>query len=192
MLIKSGDYNKAVPVVVGSNRDELQFFFLYTSIPTNLSEAQFDQIANDAGMTSTDLTAMKLVYRSPQFGGTYPYPADLGAYSLWYWMLMRSGTDAVAGPGTDGKGGFGTCSVQRLATLLKQGGTRDVFAYQFSKPMPYWRTGPTTFAGHSAEIPFVFGTPYTLGIDTVALAAKVSKYWIQFATSGAPSSFVEA
>ena len=67
-----------------------------------------------------------------------------------------------------------------------------VFAYQFSKPMPYWRTGPTTFAGHSAEIPFVFGTPYTLGIDTVALAAKVSKYWIQFATSGAPSSFVEA
>ena len=104
-------------------------------------------------------------------------------------MLMRSGTDAVAGPGTDGKGGFGTCSVQRLATLLKQGGTRDVFAYQFSKPMPYWRTGPTTFAGHSAEIPFVFGTPYTLGIDTAALAAKVSKYWIQFATSGAPSSF---
>ena len=192
MLIKSGDYNKAVPVVVGSNRDELQFFFLFlfTSIPMNLSEAQFDQIANSAGMTSTDLAAMKFVYRGPQFGGTYPYPADLGAYSLWYWMLMRSGTDAVAGPGTDGKGGLGTCSVQRLATLLKQGGTRDVFAYQFSKPVPIWPTapGPATFAVHGAEIPFVFGTPYTPGTDEAALAAKVSKYWIQFATSGAPSS----
>ena len=86
---------------------------------------------------------------------------------------------------TDGKGGLGTCSVQRLAALLKQGGTRDVFAYHFTKPAPSWNF---PFAFHGAEIPFVFGTPYTPGTEEAALAAKVSKYWIQFATSGAPSS----
>ena len=61
--------------------------------------------------------------RSPK---AYPYPADKGAYSIWYWMYVRFATDRVPG--------LGPCAVRVLDRLLLAGGTPAVYSYLFAHP----------------------------------------------------------
>eukprot|EP01050_Picozoa_sp_SAG11_P015748 SAG11_NODE_2077_length_3856_cov_2.082246_5_plen_94_part_00 len=51
---------------------------------------------------------VKAIY-DPELGN-YPYPAERGNFSDWYWMLMRIQTDAVPA--------LGPCAVRALDRLL--------------------------------------------------------------------------
>ena len=88
-LIAAKDYNNKVPVIVGSNRDEEAFFTILEKIPANLTATEFDGLEVYQKMDPEVLAELKTVY-DPK--GEYPYPAtaDLGGFSIWYWMLVRS------------------------------------------------------------------------------------------------------
>jgi carboxylesterase type B len=87
-LIAAGghSYNSRVPVMIGSNRDEMAFFLpLYYTSP-QLTEAQFDhQLKTQAGLSAAQIESIKKVYTSKD----YPYPTKRGLFSKWYWMLTR-------------------------------------------------------------------------------------------------------
>ena len=113
--------------MIGSTRDEMYLFTTLEQIPQDLSEAAFDATALSAGLSAAELASMKRVYRSAAFGGSYPYPPpEEMTSSAWYWLLVRSGTDAVPG--------LGACSVKRTAGLLVKGGSPAVYMYLFAHP----------------------------------------------------------
>jgi len=107
-LIAAKNYNNKVPVIIGSNRDEVALFFLLLGNPppVNMTEAEFDawedMFYNEphSALGPANLAKLKTVY-DPEM---YPYPADLGGYSQWYWMNVRYTTDEIRS--------FGACSVR--------------------------------------------------------------------------------
>ena len=113
--------------MIGSTRDEMYFFTVQEHIPQDLTEAAFDATALSAGLSAAELASMKRIYRGAAFGGSYPYPPlEKMTSSEWYWLLVRSGTDAVSG--------LGACSVKWAAGLLVQGGSPAVYTYLFAHP----------------------------------------------------------
>ena len=150
-LIHAKQYNNKVPVIIGSNRDEEAFFTVLEKVPPQLSEVAMNAML--ARKTSAaNIATLKKLYDP---AGGYPYPSDLGAYSKWYWMYMRIGTDKVPG--------LGPCAVRWLDRMLLAGGTPAVYSYLYAHPdqeqfVP--GTGPGgVFVPHASEIVAVFNTP---------------------------------
>ena len=122
-LIAAKKYNNKVPVLIGSNRDEMAYFTIDEKVPPSLTEAGVDGLLLKRGLNMTLITALKKIYDP---NGPYVYPKELGSYSTWYWMNMRIATDAVPG--------LGCCAVRWFDQLLLDGGTPAVFSYLYAHP----------------------------------------------------------
>merc|ERR1711970_1094178 len=116
-LIAKGQYNKQVPVIIGSDRDEAACAL--ASLPRNLSKHEFEGFVGSFGL------AHKEVLNVPKIAelfdpSKYPYPQDLGKYSVWWGAAMRVATDrfnAYIRPGQPGMS-TGHCSVRCIARML--------------------------------------------------------------------------
>ena len=190
-LIRAGAYNKAAPVVAGTNRDEMAYFLIAFGVDTQLDEAGLEATLPVFGLTAnaTDLAALKRLFAIDGSGGyAYPPRAQRGdKYSDWWWVAQRMLTDGVPA--------LGACSNRRLARLLLQGGTPAVFNYLFAHPtqsaafpgFPGLGPGSVTVP-HASEIAYVFGGAYLLAAgEEAALAAPVSAYWLNFARGANPN-----
>ncbi len=188
-LLRAGTYNKAAPVLLGSNRDEFALWTL-AEFPHDANESDFD-----AGLTkaprplfpASELPALKQVYSFSAGNDDYVYPKDLGNLSRWWWAGTRAVTDKVPG--------LGACGVRNVARVLVGGRTRsNVWAYLFAHPtqsplIPFPGDGPgAVTVGHAAEIPYVFGEPFLAPGEEQDLADTIAGYWLNFANSGDPNS----
>ena len=97
--ISAGMYNNKVPVLMGSNRDEMALFLAQdASTPRDLNATMLRQLLLAKLPTNLQpkVDAILNLYAP---GGTYPYPANLGRFSQSWWTAMRIETDAVPGLG---------------------------------------------------------------------------------------------
>lgn len=190
-LISHGQHNK-VPIMMGSNRDEGAFFTLLEKLPWQMTEVQYDILSTKTIPNATERAMVKMLYAS---GGNYPYPANLGPFSHWWWVYTRGFTDQVPG--------LGPCAVRWLAKLLVDNGTPSVHAYLFAEPtacnitaypwecsvleqsIPGITTSNPIVVPHAVEINYAFGvTPLMPVGDQVRLAQTASQYWAAFGRSG--------
>jgi len=175
-LIAQGKHSK-VPILIGATRDE--YLSSFWGFDFNVSsEAEFDaKLAAQPWLAphvnSNNRQEVKDLYHP----SVYSYPEDLGGYSHWTWALGRVATDQVPG--------LGACGVRWIARSLLAGGSPSVHVYSFDYP-PQRRGPGSTFAGHTVEIPFVFGKPMG-SREASNLAATVSRHWVAFSTTGNPN-----
>eukprot|EP01052_Picozoa_sp_SAG31_P022818 SAG31_NODE_1837_length_7126_cov_8.278497_1_plen_511_part_00 len=190
-LIAAKKYNSKVPVLIGSNRDEMAFFTVAYKYPPDMTEAQMERyFVQNHGYSRTEIAQIKTTYsfspgvEAKEAGGQYVYPKDLGPYSKWYWMYMRATTDSVPG--------LGPCGVRWMDRLLVAGGTPAVYSYLFAHP-PVENLGIPgeahgVFAPHASEIAFVYGSVWPfVSKEEAVLARQMCSYWLAFAKSGRPS-----
>lgn len=183
-LIAAKRYNSKAGVIVGSSRDEgLTFSGVEASVNLLLTEAELDNMEPYSKMKPETLNELKRIY-SPE---AYPYPADLGGYSLWYWMHLRYTTDVLSKAGA--------CSVRWLARMLVAGGSPAVYTYLFAYPPKFdFRSYNGVFVNHGVLVPFVNGdlTPLLEDIsipedsvpsESKKLARAMGAYWSSFAIS---------
>jgi len=74
-----------------------------------------------------------------------------------------------------------TCPTKVLADVV--GKKWPVFLYEFS-----WNPADTGYAGHGAEIPEVFGYPFTPWPFNPKLSSVMIDYWTSFSEFGVPKS----
>jgi len=183
-LIVKGQHNTKVPVLLGSNRDEMAAAFVGQPLlyPAGMREWRLDKLLAGAGVNASEISEMKYVYDPAR----YTYPNDLGKYSRWWWTWMRAATDQTPG--------LGPCGVRTVARALSQSDTPSVFAYLFAHPTQgnsiVHGTGPgSVLVPHASEIPYVFDDPGLLLAGPEAqLGADIATYWINFARKGDPNS----
>ena len=188
-LIEAGKYHSEVPVLMGSNRDEMAFFLILAEkfYPANLTEADFDAALASAGNAALG-PPLKKIY-DPAQGGTYVLPpvSKRGNFSKWWWILMRTETDTVWG--------LGACAHRALARALLKGGTPSVHVYLFAHPsqtdsfggaVPGLIGKGTVVVPHASEIPFVYSdaTQLTPG-EEATLATEMGAYFTRFIVAAA-------
>jgi len=195
--IARGDYNKKVPVLIGSNRDEDALWAASKhagGIPFNLTNAQLDALflKDLPELRPASITKMKQLYDP----SSYQYPPNLGNYSQPWWTAMRIATDG----GDPARRALGHCTVRYTARLLLQGGSPVVYVYHFAHPsqavLPDINVGSTVtgtgpgspLVPHASELPYVFGLVDVLASRSEAqLAIAMSAYWSSFARSNDPN-----
>eukprot|EP00939_MAST-03C_sp_MAST-3C-sp1_P001441 g1441.t1 len=185
-LIRNGNYNSHVPVLIGSNRDEMAYWTSNSSsYRADLDEDEFDALAKSSwNLSDKEIQSLKLIYAP----GTkqYAYPSYLGNYSEWWWAFTRVATDTVPG--------LGPCAVRMTAQQLLDSGTPEVYAYFFAHPtqstltrIPSEGPGSPTVA-HASEIAYVFGNKNVLVAGEEAdLASSISTLFSNFARFGNPN-----
>lgn len=178
-LVRQGKHNKDVTVMVGSVRDEGAL--ITASLPKKMNVLEFD-VAAAASLAAmapkAKLAEVKKIYNP----SVYPYPADLGGASKWWWEITRIGTDTVPG--------LGACGTRSYARDLLAGGSKKVFTYLFAKPSLGAPIDPSeTVVAHAAEIGFVFGAVQNMSIwpDQAELALAMAGYWSSFAVNDDPN-----
>jgi len=196
-LIAQGKFNK-VPVMLGANVDEFggilrgkQAGLLKLAWAKDMDETAFDRIFSYLG--ANNLQTVKQLYQP----SVYDYPDNRQGYSEWWWAAMRISTDNGV-PTRFYPSGFalGHCSARRVAiNLAKHYPGRccsPVFLYSFART-PFW----DEMVSHGDEMPYVFhadtwfhGKPIgqQLGAGDRELRSSMTKYWSNFAATGAPSS----
>jgi para-nitrobenzyl esterase len=210
-LVLQGKYNNKVPVMLGSNRDEFSLFMadpeLVERYPADLNQSRFEQEVLASGCNKSLLAEFERLYMPPQDD----YPTNFGSVNVssWWWMTMRIVTDfginqTFNSPYRAGQPamGMGHCGVRCIAHAFEQGGTPGVFTYLFAHPTqeafipganegnPLWTQFPgSPFVSHASELFYVFNLNTKLGVlnGEVALARKMSTYWVQFAKKGDPN-----
>ncbi len=175
--IANGRYHKEVPVMLGGNRDEVSLFLFLDRTPADMTEVQFDEKLKDRGLSSEEIKLAKTIYDL----AVYPFPKDLGKYSIWWWTYMRAATDTVPG--------LGPCSARRVARHLVKGGSPAVYAYLFARGIWEIKSLVHGMTPHAGEIPFVMGDA-NLFLDKKEkdLARAASALWSSFAINGAPAA----
>jgi para-nitrobenzyl esterase len=160
-----------VPLLMGSNRDELTIFFFELSNPLDESgyeaalHAEFDPVGPNVANQVLSL-----------------YPAS--SYASPGWALASVHSDYYV-----------TCKERRIA-LAASGAQRPVvWRYLFTHVLE----NPTSFLGvlgafHSEELNFVFGNlqsifdvPYTPSSAELQLSDDIMGYWTRFAATGDPN-----
>jgi carboxylesterase type B len=121
-LIEAGQFNNKVPVMMGSNRDEYAFFALLFKVPPQLTKDEMDALLLSTGSSAQDVLELGRLYAP----AAYPFPQELGPYSLHWWTYMRIQTDLVPG--------LGPCGARWLARALTAGGSPSVHVYLFAHP----------------------------------------------------------
>jgi len=184
--IKDGQFNKGIPVLIGSTLDEVSIFLASddnTSYPRNMTEAGFDHVMGHIG--AENLRTLKQFYDP----SVYEYPSDLGRSSQWWWMAMRVATDNGIPFAGFGKGvALGHCSMRRVAHNLIQGGVPSLHMYSFNKPVL------GDMVGHGADVLFTFAMDSISGFPLPqmnlpgyqALSEAMIQYWTSFAIHGEP------
>lgn len=197
VAIKRRQYNRAVPVLIGSNRDEYAYWAASTShpppysSPSSLSESGFNQKVASWKFGVDELDTLKGIYQNTD--SMYQYPTDPGPWSDWWWASTRVGTDLVPG--------LGACGVRWLSQLLVDGGTPSVYVYLFAQPEQEegygfypgnHGSGPgSVVVPHGSQISYVFGAINGAGREA-GLASATASYWSSFARTGDPSKLAIA
>ena len=57
-----------------------RYFTISEGVPNQLTELGMEQLLQEDGLNGSAIQAIKEVYRP---GGGYPYPENLGNYSIW-------------------------------------------------------------------------------------------------------------
>ncbi len=154
--------HQRVPMIIGSNADEMAFFLKQGSLPTCFN---YDALV----ATRFGDRATKVLQKYPCLGSLTPTEAAIELY-----------TDMVF-----------TCPSRRAARAAAKWSPGSVYRYLFTKGMIFsaqWLDR----AFHTAEIPYVFGTfstswtsvPTSVDLD---LSAKMMGYWTQLAQTGNPN-----
>ena len=161
--IAEGSYDNEVPVLLGSNRDEMCYWMAKRPVdlstfhlPSNLTTAEDDF-----------LILCPKAQRLPRSCWPCMRQIDtstLGEYDAQWKTVLRIFTD----------NGLGHCNVRRTARLLERGGSPRVFVYLFAHPIqmevedmnvgkPIAASGPgNSVAQHASEIPMVFAMSNSL------------------------------
>jgi len=161
-LFKSGGHNK-VPVIIGSNAEEMESFLA----PDEITQQQYEQavfglFAQYGAGVPEDALALYL-------SETYGTPRK---------ALEQMLTDAVF-----------TCPAGRVLEALSQGQQDALYRYFFTK-QAITRQGDLP-ARHGIELLYIFYTLtqipfFTPDPSDTALAERMMDYWGSFATSGVP------
>eukprot|EP00812_Abedinium_dasypus_P006674 NODE_1845_length_1050_cov_358.167839.p1 GENE.NODE_1845_length_1050_cov_358.167839~~NODE_1845_length_1050_cov_358.167839.p1 ORF type:complete len:315 (+),score=61.72 NODE_1845_length_1050_cov_358.167839:128-946(+) len=190
-LIAAGQFDKSVPVLIGSNIDEFSRFinavnllsiFVDTSnlpiLKPRMTENDFDNLIGHLG--ANNVKKVKQLYDP----SVYEYPRHLGLFSQWWWMAMRVATDHDIPFKGFGKGvAIGHCSMRRVAEHLLRGGAPVLYMYNFARSLLGGQ------CGHGMDVPFVFSMDAFLGVSpgNKALSRAMITYWANFAVTGQPS-----
>lgn len=161
-----------VPMIVGTNRDELTFFTLGDP---RLHPVDDDGLIRWVGRAAPNLPAEEIVacYRSARTARGEPT-------TPWE-VLVAAGTDLV----------FRWPSLSMAAAQRRQ--RTDTFVYLFTWETPAF--GGLLGSCHALEIPFVFGSVHRPviaaftggGPDAESLSASMQAAWLSFARTGDPS-----
>jgi len=167
----NGQFNR-VPVVQGSNHDEMTFF------------VALDELAGHA------LTAEEYPFAVADFVGPEAAPAVLAQYPLSKYTSPGSALSALE---TDS---IFACPARKLDQFLSA--NVPTFAYEFNDiNAPEIYLPPVSFpygAAHAAELQYLFELPQSVPLDASQreLSTDMVRYWTQFARSGEPNSVVTA
>jgi para-nitrobenzyl esterase len=167
----NGQFNR-VPVVQGSNHDEMTFF------------VALDELAGHA------LTAEEYPLAVADFVGPEAAPAVLAQYPLSKYTSPGSALSALE---TDS---IFACPARKLDQFLSA--NVPTFAYEFNDiNAPEIYLPPVSFpygAAHAAELQYLFELPQSVPLDASQreLSTDMVRYWTQFARSGEPNSVVTA
>jgi len=194
-LLSRGEYNRQVPVMIGSNRDEYSLFVVSTkkgeppSWPANMSEAYLREHLSTF-LSGADVKQVQALYQPQSY--RYPPPEARGGYSLFWWMAMRISTDG----GSHASNALGHCTARRYARWMESGGSPGVFQYLFARPSDEllpdlndggYLPGNGVLVPHAGELPYVFGLRESMTTRDQDLSMSMVSYWIQFATVGDPN-----
>jgi len=196
-VVGHGKHNTNVPVLIGTNRDEVAYFAV-GKVPKQFPKEALEASLQDTVYAANESELLELY----KFNGSYPYPSNLGDYSTWFWEYLRISTDGgiSAGPGQPSMG-LGHCSARCVAKGLVAGGTPSVFFYNFQHPtndtILDFNVGnpiPGTYANspfvpHASELPYAFSMLDELDPSNGEreLAKAMSAYWTKFAELGDPN-----
>jgi para-nitrobenzyl esterase len=154
----------AVPLMIGSNRDEARLFLVAAGTIDLIDDATLEAVADGYGLPPEGLA----VYRASQPDGS---PGDIMAALISDWFFR---IPAV-----------------RVAEARAASGTSRTWMYRFDQPEP--RDNHQLGACHGAEIPFVFGTvaqeqvrPRIGDTPSQAVADQVHRAWVDFIAEGQP------
>jgi para-nitrobenzyl esterase len=157
--IKAGQHNK-VPLVVGSNAEEMDLFLTQGSVA---SCAKYeDQVRTGFGAAAPKVLSL--------------YPCR------WYSNPTQVMSDAMGDL-------FFTCTARRTARAMTANQSEPVFRYLFTHRR-WLGLMAGSRSVHTAELPFVFhrvgqGTEWAT-FGELALADAIGGYWGRFAASGLP------
>ena len=154
----------AVPLMIGSNRDEARLFLVAAGTIDLIDDATLEAVAGAYGLPPKGLA----VYRASQPDGS---PGDIMAALISDWFFR---IPAV-----------------RVAEARAASGTSRTWMYRFDQPEP--QDNHQLGACHGAEIPFVFDTaaleqvrPRIGDTPSQAVADQVHRAWVDFITEGHP------
>ncbi len=154
----------AVPLMIGSNRDEARLFLVAAGTIDLIDDATLEAVAGAYGLPPGGLA----VYRASQPDGS---PGDVMAALISDWFFR---IPAV-----------------RVAEARAASGAGRTWMYRFDQPEP--RDNHQLGACHGAEIPFVFDTaaleevrPRIGDAPAQAVADQVHRTWVDFITEGHP------
>jgi para-nitrobenzyl esterase len=154
----------AVPLMIGSNRDEARLFLVAAGTIDLIDDATLEAIAGAYGLPPEGLA----VYRASQPDGS---PGDIMAALISDWFFR---IPAV-----------------RVAEARAASGTSRTWMYRFDQPEP--QDNHQLGACHGVEIPFVFDTaaleqvrPRIGDAPSQAVSDQVHRAWVDFITEGHP------
>lgn len=167
----AGDGVADVPVLQGANTDEGILF--HVAVLGNVTPVMTEQEYLAALATRFgDEGAMSIVEQYP----AADYEDDPNA------AITQVSGDSIF-----------LCPARETAALLAARSNANTYLYNFGVPLEVIAALPALagFVFHSAELPFVWGNPYALGMvteDGQATADALQDYFLQFARSGDPNS----
>jgi para-nitrobenzyl esterase len=154
----------AVPLMIGSNRDEARLFLVAAATIDLIDDATLAAVAGVYGLSQDDLA----VYRDNRPAAS---PGDLAAAVISDWFFR---IPAI-----------------RVAEARAASGAPGTWMYRFDHPEP--QDNHRLGACHGAEIPFVFDTvtldelrPRLGEAPAQAVADQVHQVWVNFITRGDP------
>ena len=180
VLIEKGEFDATVPVMAGTNRDEMTAFMW--RIPM-LGEEEFDLLLTPLlkNASAANLPELKRLYSKAK----YVYPADMGERSFLWWQSMRAATDNVF-----------TCP-HRRAYHAMVGRLPALYTYFLVHPTQT-HTDDTALmkhcVSHGAELRYALNCPSYPTVDSciwsypdeARLAHSISGFWVSFAQNGVP------
>lgn len=172
VLFNKGLFDKSIPVIMGTNRDEASYFTASIKIDT---EQEFDEVFSDySKVIKKNFGIDPLTEELKSF-----YPLDT------YETPKKAFNDVFCDIAF-------TCPTRMLANVITEnGGT--VYLYHFIKPPQEEGMMKEWGAFHGAELPFIFGNFTFMGIKfnssgNRVIASKVMSLWSNFAENGVPSA----
>ncbi len=172
-ILKGLNRHSRVPVIEGSNHDEMRLFVAQFEITSGSGPLSEDQYADAvAGLLGVPVGIAEVL--------TPHYP--VAAYGNVELALSALATDAAF-----------ACGARAAVTRLAPG--MPTFAYEFDDAnAPELFLPPTFFpygAAHASEIQYIFDVPNQVGAppldaDQQALAEVMVRYWTRFARTGKP------